>query len=49
MALIFTLFVLLGFIFMFIGTWPAGGPWMTRLAWGSWLVAVVIWALGRVG
>lgn len=47
MTLLFVLFVLLGFVFMFVSTWPGAPPWSTRVAWGSWLVAAIIWAIPK--
>jgi len=44
MPLVFTLAVLVGFAFMFASTFPVTFP-ASRIAWGSWLVAAVIWAL----
>lgn len=48
MTLVFTLCVVLGFVFHFLATFPTG-PYCTRIAWGCWLVAAVIWALGQSG
>lgn len=45
MTLLFALFVLLGLIFMFASTWDGAPTWSTRVAWGSWLIAGIIWAL----
>lgn len=46
LALIFVLLVVVGFLAMFLGQFPV--PHATRIAWGCWLVASLIWALGRI-
>lgn len=43
MELIFAILVVLGFGFHFLATWPVN--YAERIAWGSWLVAAVIWAI----
>jgi len=47
MALLFALLVVLGFLFHFLATWPVAQA--SRVGWGLWLAASVIWAFGRVG
>lgn len=47
MALIFTVLVVLGFIFKFLATFPVN--YAERLAWGFWLAAALTWAVGRLG
>lgn len=47
MTLPFTILVVLGFIFKFLATFPVN--YAERIAWGCWLAASVIWAVGRVG
>jgi hypothetical protein len=46
MNLIFIVLILLGFAFKFLATWPI--TYAERIAWGCWLIAAVIWAIGRV-
>lgn len=48
MTLLFVLFVVLGFAFHFLATFPTG-PYVTRIAWGCWLISAVVWAVGRLG
>ena len=48
MNLIFVLLVVVGFVFHFLATFPTG-PYCTRIAWGSWLIASLLWAMGQVG
>jgi hypothetical protein len=48
MTMLFVLFALLGFIFMLLSTFGTP-PWAVRVAWGSWLVAAVIWAVPQLG
>jgi hypothetical protein len=48
MALLLTLLVVLGFLFHFLATFPVS-PWSTRIAWGCWFAASLLWALGNVG
>jgi hypothetical protein len=48
MQILFTILVVLGFLFQLLATWPLS-PYMVRLAWGSWLVAAIIWAVGAIG
>jgi hypothetical protein len=43
--LIFVLLVILGFVFMFASTWPTPPFPSTRIAWGCWLIAALLWAL----
>jgi hypothetical protein len=47
LSLLFVLAVLLGFIMKFLATWPVN--FAERIAWGCWLLAAVLWAIGRVG
>jgi hypothetical protein len=43
--LIFKLFVLIGFASRLIAA--LGGPnWLIPVAWGSWLLAAILWAVG---
>lgn len=49
MTLLFVLFVLVGFLFQFIATWPGALAWSTRVAWGSWFIASLLWALPQFG
>jgi hypothetical protein len=48
MHILFAILVVLGFLFHLLSTWPVS-PHMVRLAWGSWLIASIIWAMGVVG
>jgi hypothetical protein len=48
MQILFPILVVLGFLFHLLSTWPLS-PYMARLAWGSWLLASIIWAIGAVG
>lgn len=43
MTILFALLVILGFLFHFLATWPVS--YATRIAWGCWLAAAIIWAL----
>lgn len=47
MTLLFVLFVLLGFVFHFLATFPVN--YASRIAWGCWLVAAIIWAIPQLG
>lgn len=47
LALLFIIFVLMGFIAKFMATWPV--VYAERIAWGCWLAASLLWAFGRVG
>lgn len=47
LSLLFVVFVLLGFLFHFLGTFPV--PYASRLAWGFWLAAALLWALAHAG
>lgn len=47
MTLLFTILVVLGFVFMLLSTFPVN--YADRIAWGCWLAASIIWAVGRVG
>lgn len=46
MAILFALCVVLGFAFHFLATFPVN--YASRIAWGLWLVASVLWMVGRV-
>ncbi len=46
-AILFVIFVVAGFIFKFLATYPV--PMAERIAWGCWLAAALIWAFQRVG
>jgi hypothetical protein len=48
MAILFIIAVLIGFVFHFLATWPAP-PYASRIAWGSWLVAAILWAVPQLG
>jgi hypothetical protein len=43
MTLLFTILVVLGFLFHFLATWPVN--YASRIAWGLWFVAAVLWAV----
>jgi len=47
MSILFALLVLAGFVFHFLATFPV--QYASRIAWGSWLVAAIIWALPGLG
>ena len=47
MNLIFVLLVDAGFLFHFLATFPVS-PWSTRIAWGCWLAAALVWTLTAV-
>lgn len=46
-AILFVIFVVAGFIFKFLATWPV--TYAERIAWGCWLAASLIWAFQQVG
>jgi len=46
--ILFTLLVLLGFIFRFAATFPVPAI-IIRLAWGCWLGAAILWAFTSSG
>lgn len=46
--MLFIILVVLGFLFHFLATWPVT-PFATRIAWGCWLVASILWALPSAG
>lgn len=46
-AILFLIFVVAGFLFHFLATWPV--TYASRIAWGCWLVASLLWAFQRVG
>lgn len=48
MTLLFTLLVVLGFIFRFVGCFPVNFP-ATAFAWGCWMVAAILWAIPNLG
>lgn len=48
MTILFTLLVLLGFLFHFLATFPVT-PWSNRIAWGCWLAAAILWAVPGLG
>lgn len=48
MVILFCLFVVLGFVFMLMSTFGTP-PWATRVAWGCWLVASLLWAIPQLG
>ena len=43
LSLIFTILVVVGFAFHFLATFGTP-PYASRIAWGSWLFASLIWA-----
>lgn len=45
MNLLFVFLVVLGFVFHFVAKFPVS-PQSSRIAWGCWLVASLIWAIG---
>lgn len=47
MELIFVLLVVLGFAAHFAATFPIN--YTTRIGWGLWLAAAMIWAIQTVG
>lgn len=47
MTAIFTLLVVVGFLAMFLSTFPV--PNAARIGWGLWLAASIVWAIGNVG
>ncbi len=47
LTILFVLFVIAGFLFHFLATWPM--PWAARVAWLCWLLASLLWAIQRVG
>jgi hypothetical protein len=47
MTLLFALFVLAGFLFHFLATFPV--PYASRIAWGCWLVASLLWFVTSSG
>ncbi len=48
MEMLLTLLVVLGFAFHFLATFPTG-PYCSRIAWGCWLIASILWAMGHLG
>ncbi|MHB8529729.1 MAG: hypothetical protein ACYC8V_09500 [Caulobacteraceae bacterium] len=47
MTLLFTLLVVVGFLLHFLATFPVN--YASRIAWGCWLAAAVLWALPAFG
>lgn len=47
LAIFFIIFVLTGFLFHFLSSWPV--TYASRIAWGAWLIAAILWAVERVG
>jgi len=47
LAILFLIFVVAGFVFKFLATWPV--TYTERIAWGCWLAAALLWAFQRVG
>ncbi|MGH6992426.1 MAG: hypothetical protein ACRED8_03900 [Caulobacteraceae bacterium] len=43
MTLLFVILVVAGFVFHFLATF--GVNYATRIAWGLWLAAAVLWAI----
>lgn len=48
MTILFTVLVLLGFLFMALGALPLS-PSFTQAAWFTWLAAAIVWAIPRLG
>lgn len=48
LTMLFVVLVVLGFMFKFMASFGMP-PWAERAAWGCWLAASIVWALGRVG
>ena len=46
MAILFPILVVLGFLFHFLATWPVN--FASRIAWGCWLAASLLWFVERV-
>jgi hypothetical protein len=46
---LFVILVVLGFGFHFLGTFGPTPPYSARIAWGSWFVASLIWAVTNFG
>lgn len=46
MELLLTILVVLGFLFHLLSSF--GMNYATRLGWGCWFIASVIWAAGRL-
>lgn len=46
MQLIFVLLVVIGFGFHFLATFPVN--YASRIAWGRWFAATLIWALPQL-
>lgn len=47
MHLLFVLLIVGGFLFHFLSTFPVS-PYSSRIAWGCWLAASIMWALGAM-
>jgi hypothetical protein len=47
MELLFVLLVILGFLFHFLATFPVS--YASRVAWGLWLAASILWAVPKLG
>ena len=47
LAPLFIVLVVMGFVFHFLATWPV--TYATRIAWGCWLAASLLWAFLKVG
>ena len=45
--MLFDILVLAGFLFHFLATWPVN--YASRIAWGCWLAAAIIWAIPAFG
>lgn len=46
--ILFIIFTIAGFLFHFLATWGAP-PYTTRVAWGCWLIASLLWGFQRLG
>lgn len=46
MTLLFTLLVVLGFLGHFLATYPVN--YASRVAWGCWFIASLIWAIPQL-
>lgn len=46
LAMLFVIAVVVGFLFHWLATWPVN--YASRIAWGCWFVASLIWAAGHL-
>lgn len=47
MQILYVLLVVLGFLFHFLATFPVN--YASRIGWGCWLAASLLWAIGALG